>query len=49
MINEFSQVINAEKSPTFDYEKDLLYQSKVLEALRLSNNENRIVHLDELN
>ncbi len=49
MIDEFSQVINVEKFPTFDYEKDLLYQSKVLEALRLSNNENRIVNLDELN
>ncbi len=49
MIDEFCLVINSKKTPTFDYETDLLSQARVLEALRLSNNENRIVNLGELN
>jgi len=49
MIDEFSLVINGEKTSTFDYEKDLLSQAKVLEALRLSNAENKIIKLNELN
>ena len=48
MIDEFCQVIHSEKNPSFDYENDLLYQSKVLEALRFSNNENKMIHLNEL-
>lgn len=49
MIDEFSQVISLQKTESFNYEQDLISQARVLEALRISNSENRIVHLNELN
>ena len=49
MIDEFCQVIKNEINSSFDYEMDFLLQAKVLEALRLSSKEKRLVKLNELN
>ncbi|MBI1910239.1 MAG: Gfo/Idh/MocA family oxidoreductase [Deltaproteobacteria bacterium] len=49
MIDEFSQVIRGEKKESFSYEEDLLQQSKVMEAIRISARENRLVSIKELN
>lgn len=47
MMEEFCNVIGGARS-TFIFEKDLLAQAKVMEGVRLSHKENRLVLLDEI-
>ena len=48
MIDSFSQEILGKKQSMYNFEEDLLKQAKVMDALRISNKEQRYVKLDEL-
>ena len=48
MIDSFSQEILGKKQSIYNFEEDLLKQAKVMDALRISNKEQRYVKLDEL-
>jgi predicted dehydrogenase len=49
MINTFCLEISGKKKSSFNFEKELENQSKVMEAHRISSNEKRFVGLDEIN
>jgi len=49
MLKEFCDVIDNKKENSFDFENDLLNQAKIMEAIRISSNENREVFLSEFN
>ena len=49
MLKEFCDVIRNEKQNSFNFENDLLNQSKVMEAVRMSSKQNKEVFLSELN
>jgi len=48
MVDSFCREITGEQHSNFDFEKDLINQSKVLEAARISHKESRIVEISEL-
>jgi NDP-hexose-3-ketoreductase len=48
MVDIFCKEIMNIESATYNFEDDLLNQAKVMEAHRLSNKENRFVHLSEI-
>ena len=48
MINDFCKVISNKEKRTQDFENDLLSQAIVLEALRMSDKEGRIIKISEL-
>ena len=49
MINEFCLDISKKQKSKINFENELEYQAKVMEAHRLSNNKKRCVSLDEIN
>ena len=49
MLKEFCDVIRNEKQNSFNFENDLLNQSKVMEAVRMSSKQNKEIFLSELN
>ena len=48
MFTEFCDVILNQKINSYNFEDDLLEQAKVLECVRISHKEKRIVFLNEL-
>jgi predicted dehydrogenase len=48
MIEEFSKEILSNKNNKIKFENELLNQARVLEAIRISNNENRFVFINEV-
>jgi hypothetical protein len=49
MIDAFCLEISSNKKSLFNFEEELVNQAKVMEAHRISSNENRFVSLDEIN
>jgi len=49
MFNNFYEVLKEGKKEFFNYEIDILNQAKFMEAVRISNNEDRAVLLSEIN
>ena len=49
MLKEFCTVIKNEKQNSFNYESELLNQSKVMEAIRISSEQNKEIFLSDLN
>jgi len=48
MIDEFSRVLLKKKENSFDYENDIIFQAKIMEAIRKSALEDRFVKIDEI-
>ena len=48
MIDTFCLEVRGEKKSTFNFERDLLNQAKVMQAHRISSKEKRFVELDEI-
>tara|TARA_B110000014_G_C20123288_1_gene596448 strand:- start:468 stop:1460 length:993 start_codon:yes stop_codon:yes gene_type:complete len=48
MVDVFSKVINGETIEPFNFEKDLVEQAKLMEAIRMSANDKRLVYLSEI-
>lgn len=48
MIEKFCNEIQYPNSALYDFEKDLIKQAKIMEAARISSNENRIVEINEI-
>ena len=49
MINTFCQEITGEKKSSFNFEKELKNQARVMQAHRVSAEEKRFVCLNEIN
>jgi xylose dehydrogenase (NAD/NADP) len=48
MIDIFCQELKGKKYHVFNFEEDLINQAKIMEALRLSHKENRVVKINEI-
>ena len=48
MLDVFSKAIAGEITEPFNFEKDLIEQAKLMEAIRISGNEKRLVYLSEV-
>ena len=49
MTDAFCLEISSNKKSLFNFEEELVNQAKVMEAHRISSNENRFVSLNEIN
>ena len=49
MFETFCKTIENKISNPYNFENDLLNQAKLMEAIRISNKEKRIVYLSEFN
>ena len=49
MFESFCNTIENNISNPYDFEKDFLNQAKLMEAIRISDKEKRIVYLSEFN
>jgi len=49
MVDIFSMEVIGEKKSSFNFERDLLNQAKIMDAHRISSKEKRFIELDEIN